>query len=207
MRLRSRNAIPDAEGFHDAAVMRRVTQFAAVDYCEMSKVENILKSTIQLDDYDLEDDKDCEEVDVSNRNRLAQEKLNNMVYVKYNRALQRRHRKEGTTDPIELEDIDESNEWLMDRMEDDDDDLVFLGDDLTFNVVCKASGANEPIRLTRASKARATTDGSGPSRSDKGKKHALYDEDDEIEEDIGVLDGEGDGPMFGDNDTIDLDFY
>ncbi|KAD5318143.1 hypothetical protein E3N88_18089 [Mikania micrantha] len=76
---------------------------------EMSKVENILKSTIQLDDCDLEDDKDCEEVDVSN----------------------------------------------------------------------------------------------------KGKQHALYDEDDEddeIEEDIGVLDGEGDGPMFGDNDTIDLDF-
>ncbi|KAD6454823.1 hypothetical protein E3N88_09529 [Mikania micrantha] len=41
----------------------------------------------------------------------------------------------------------------------------------------------------------------------EGKQHALYDEDDEIEEDIGVLDGEGDGPMFGDNDTIDLDFY
>ncbi|KAD2021887.1 hypothetical protein E3N88_42005 [Mikania micrantha] len=31
--------------------------------------------------------------------------------------------------------------------------------------------------------------------------------DDEIEEDIGVLGGEGDGPMLGDNDTIDLDFY
>ncbi|KAD5318196.1 hypothetical protein E3N88_18142 [Mikania micrantha] len=140
-----------------------------------------------------------------------------MVYVKYNRALQRRHRKEGTTDPIELEDIDESNEWLMGKMEDDeqnddDDDLVFIGDDLTFNVVCKASGADEPIRLTRASKARAskaraTTDGSGPSRIDKGKQHALYDEDDEIEEDIGVLDEEGDGPMLGDNDTIDLDLY
>ncbi|KAD7476981.1 hypothetical protein E3N88_00117 [Mikania micrantha] len=100
------------------------------------KVENILKSTIQLDDYDLDGDKDCEEIDVSNaaqrkkarkRNRLAQEKLNNMVYVKYNRALQCRHRKEGTTDLIELEGIDESNEWLMGKMEDDeqtdDDDL------------------------------------------------------------------------------------
>ncbi|KAD3336818.1 hypothetical protein E3N88_32337 [Mikania micrantha] len=64
---------------------------------EMSKVENILKSTIQLDDYDLDDDKDCDEVDISN--------------------------------------------------------------------------------------------------------------DDEIEEDIGVLDGEGDGPILGDNDTINLDLY
>ncbi|KAD4584133.1 hypothetical protein E3N88_21734 [Mikania micrantha] len=33
MLLRPRNAIPDAEGFHDEAVMRWVTQFAAVDYC------------------------------------------------------------------------------------------------------------------------------------------------------------------------------
>ncbi|KAD1469137.1 hypothetical protein E3N88_42786 [Mikania micrantha] len=31
--------------------------------------------------------------------------------------------------------------------------------------------------------------------------------DDEIEEDIGVLDGEGDGPILGDNDTINLDLY
>ncbi|KAD4889157.1 hypothetical protein E3N88_21230 [Mikania micrantha] len=70
-----------------------------------------------------------------------------------------------------------------------------------------SSGADEPIRLTRASKARATTDDSGPSRSDKEKEHALYDEDEEIEEDIGVLDSEGDGTMLGDIDTIDLEFY
>ncbi|KAL8259540.1 hypothetical protein R6Q59_027493 [Mikania micrantha] len=61
-----------------------------------------------------------------------------------------------------------------------------------------------PIGLTRASKAKETTDGSRPSRSDKRKQHALYDE---IEEDISALDGEGDGPMLGDIDTIDLDFY
>ncbi|KAD3337685.1 hypothetical protein E3N88_33205 [Mikania micrantha] len=109
-----------------------------------------------------------------------------MGYVKFNRALHRQHRKKGTTDLIELVDIDESNGWLMGKMEDDeqndDDDLVFIRDDLTFNVVCKASEAYEPIHLTRASKAKATTDGSGPSRK-------------------------GDGPMLGDIDTIDLDFY
>jgi len=51
-----------------------------------------------------------------------------MVYVKFNRALQRRYKKEGSGDPIILEDIDESNEWLMGWMDnyDEDDDLVFL---------------------------------------------------------------------------------
>ncbi|KAD3337698.1 hypothetical protein E3N88_33218 [Mikania micrantha] len=43
--------------------------------------------------------------------------------------------------------------------------------------------------------------------SDKGKQHALYDEDDKIEKYIGVLDVEGDGPMLGDIDTIDLDLH
>ncbi|KAD2392871.1 hypothetical protein E3N88_39848 [Mikania micrantha] len=33
---------------------------------EMSKVENIINSTIQHVDYDLEYDKDCEEVDAAN---------------------------------------------------------------------------------------------------------------------------------------------
>ncbi|KAD5507879.1 hypothetical protein E3N88_15582 [Mikania micrantha] len=65
------------------------------------------------------------------RNQLAQEKLNNTMYVKYKRASQRRHRKEGATHLIELEDIDGSNEWLMGKMEDDqqnddDDDLLFI---------------------------------------------------------------------------------
>ena len=66
-----------------------------------------------------------------------------MVYVKFNRALERRS---GTHDPIDLDDIDDSNEWLMGRMEndEDEDDLVFLDDDLTWDVVGKASGANEP---------------------------------------------------------------
>ncbi|KAL8245633.1 hypothetical protein R6Q59_006849 [Mikania micrantha] len=56
----------------------------------------------------------------------------------------------------------------------------------------EASRANGPIRLTRASKTRATYDGFGPSRCGKGKQHALYDGDAEIEENIGVLSSEGD---------------
>ncbi|KAD7477004.1 hypothetical protein E3N88_00140 [Mikania micrantha] len=73
----------------------------------------------------------------------------------------------------------------MMKLNDDDDNLVFFGD--FGNVVYKASRANGPIRLTRASKTRATYDGFGPSRCGKDKQHALYDGDAEIEENIGVL--------------------
>ncbi|XP_039048245.1 uncharacterized protein LOC120188944 [Hibiscus syriacus] len=44
------------------------------------------------------------------RNRLAQTQLNNLVYVKYNRALKRRYNHRDVIDPISLDDIDESNE-------------------------------------------------------------------------------------------------
>ncbi|CAL5344284.1 unnamed protein product [Camellia sinensis] len=67
------------------------------------------------------------------RNRLAQKRLNDLVFVKYNRALKRRYISRGKFDPISLKDIDESNEWLIGRMEnelvfdDDDDDDDSLG--------------------------------------------------------------------------------
>ncbi|KAJ9544035.1 hypothetical protein OSB04_023742 [Centaurea solstitialis] len=143
------------------------------------------------------------------RNRLAQERLNDMVYVKFNRSLQ--HRK-GTHDPIDLEDIDESNEWLMGRMEndeDEEDDLVFLDDDLTWGAVDRASGANEASYFTRRS-TRGDNDGAGSSRIDKGKTPILVDEDDEVEEDIGVgriNDDEGDGDTLGFDDADLEDIY
>ncbi|KAE8715827.1 hypothetical protein F3Y22_tig00110160pilonHSYRG00705 [Hibiscus syriacus] len=143
------------------------------------------------------------ELHTKKRNRLAQSRLNDMVFVKFNRALERRA-KSKETDPILLQDIDESNEWLMIRMEDDEDDdeAMFVGEDLTWSDVANASGAYESSYLTRASK--VMNDGAGPSRNDKGKSPAhnpissrqsrrcLVDED-EMEEDIGVSSDEGDG--------------
>ncbi|KAI3721407.1 hypothetical protein L2E82_32417 [Cichorium intybus] len=136
------------------------------------------------------------------RNRLAQERLNDMVYVKFNRALRRRYRSEGSGDPIMLEEIDECNEWLMGRMENEEenDDLVFLDDDLTYEDVARASGAYEPSYATRASRGREDDDEAGPSRSARGKGHALVDEDD-VEEDFEGIDGdEEDAPVFGFDD-------
>ncbi|XP_075473332.1 uncharacterized protein LOC142504339 [Primulina tabacum] len=44
------------------------------------------------------------------RNKLEQKKLNDLVYIKYNRALRRRYDMHDTIDPISLVDIDDSNE-------------------------------------------------------------------------------------------------
>nr|KAJ0220498.1 hypothetical protein LSAT_V11C200084470 [Lactuca sativa] len=75
-----------------------------------------------------------------------------MVFAKFNRVLERRA-KDKENDPILLEDIDEINEWLMIKMEDDnDDEVMFVGEDLTWRGVAKVSGGYELIYLTRASK-------------------------------------------------------
>jgi hypothetical protein len=151
---------------------------------------------------------------------LAQSRLNDLVFVKYNRALRRRFIKKDSSDPIILEDIDESNEWLLGRMEDDSDDeveFVFGDDDLTWEHVARASGANDPSYVTRASRLKNMAGSS--SRSDKGKgiacstapqssKVVLVDEEEE-EEENDVDDDEnytGDGEdAYGDDDS-DLEF-
>ncbi|CAH1452891.1 unnamed protein product [Lactuca virosa] len=144
------------------------------------------------------------------RNRLAQERLNDMVFVKFNRSLERRA-KDKENDHLILQEIDESNEWLMGRMEDEsDDEAVFVGEDLTWRDVAHDSGAYEPSYRTRAS--RVQNDGTVTSGVNKGKttvqpshRH-LVDED--VEEDIGVYsdDGGGDGVVQvddEDNDSLD----
>lgn len=145
---------------------------------------------------------------------MTQNRLNDMVFVKYNRALQRRYRLKDTIDPIDLEETDESNEWLVGRM--DGDDLVFEDDDLTWDLVSKASGANEPSYPTRASSIRAEKDKNASTSSIPRQKASqrpspmlLIDEDDdnEIEEDVEdeankyveseeYLDSEKLGPLF-----------
>ncbi|GJU90964.1 hydroxyproline-rich glycoprotein family protein [Tanacetum coccineum] len=149
------------------------------------------------------------------RNRLAQSRLNDMVFVKFNRALERRSRREGNADPILLNEIDDSNEWMMGRMEDDcndGDDLVYIGEDLTWGDVERASGANDPSYSTRASR----QSGVGSSRVDKGKGQTpvrksrpfeLVDEDD-FEEDIEASNDDNGAPVaIFDGDDDDLDDY
>ncbi|VVB01793.1 unnamed protein product [Arabis nemorensis] len=96
------------------------------------------------------------------RNRLVQSRLSDMVFVKYNRFLQRRKEKKVTGDSFVLEEIDDNNEWLLGEMdgdsEEENDDLVFENDDLTWNMVSQVSGAEEPSYRIRAATTSANTD-------------------------------------------------
>nr|VDC61642.1 unnamed protein product [Brassica rapa] len=126
------------------------------------------------------------------RNRLAQSRLNDMVFVKYNRALQRRMKRNDAKDPILLDEIDDSNEWLMGKMDgnssnDEDDDFVHDDEDLTWSVVSEAVGAEEPSYTTRGAKTPKDNKGKGiASSSTQNKRHGpsashleLVDEDDD----------------------------
>ncbi|RVW78976.1 hypothetical protein CK203_040167 [Vitis vinifera] len=132
-----------------------------------------------------------ENIHSKRRNRLDHQHLNDLVYIKYNRALKRRYNERNTIDPISLKDIDDSNEWLIGRMEYEDshggaqDDFVFDDDNLTWGDVAKAAGVEEARTL--------------PS-------HSLIDED----EDGGMVDSadeeDGEGYKCGDGNDDDDDF-
>ena len=98
------------------------------------------------------------------RNRLEHQHLNDLVYIKYNQAFKKRYDEHDTIDPIILKEIDESNEWLIGRIDDGDsydhidvqDNLVFDDDDLTWGDVGRASEAKEP-RFDPRARARASS--------------------------------------------------
>ena len=108
--------------------------------------------------------------------------------------MKKRYNERDTIDPIILKEIDESNEWLIGRMDDEDshdhvdaqDDLVFDDDDLTWGDVAKASEVEEPRFDTRArasssklpsSRGNDITSNSRPMPSSL----SLIDEDEEID--------------------------
>ncbi|XP_059667593.1 uncharacterized protein LOC132313007 isoform X2 [Cornus florida] len=53
------------------------------------------------------------------RNMVAQSRLNDLVFIKYNRALRCRYNMRDSIDPISVKDIDDSNEWLIERIHGD----------------------------------------------------------------------------------------
>ncbi|RVW69218.1 hypothetical protein CK203_060811 [Vitis vinifera] len=79
-----------------------------------------------------------ENIHSKRRNRLDHQRLNDLVYIKYNRALKKRYNERNTIDPISLKDIDDNNECLIGIMEYEDShggaqkDFVFDDDNLTW---------------------------------------------------------------------------
>ncbi|KAE8695418.1 putative CCCH-type zinc finger family protein [Hibiscus syriacus] len=70
-------------------------------------------------------------------------------------AMKDEHYKTDTIDHVLLKDINESNERLLGRMEDDSenkDDFVFDDDDLTWSQVNRVAGTHNPSYLTSASR-------------------------------------------------------
>ncbi|KAH7565992.1 hypothetical protein JRO89_XS08G0054700 [Xanthoceras sorbifolium] len=67
-----------------------------------------------------------------------------------NTSFEGRDQKRDTIDPISLNDIDDSNEWVIGRVDDEgegEDENVFSEDGLTWIEVARATGDGEPSYL------------------------------------------------------------
>eukprot|EP00261_Vitis_vinifera_P016589 XP_010645792.1 PREDICTED: uncharacterized protein LOC100251090 [Vitis vinifera] len=153
-----------------------------------------------------------ENIHSKRRNRLDHQRLNDLVYIKYNRALKRRYNERNTIDPISLKDIDDSNEWLIGRMEDEDshggaqDDFVFDDDNLTWGDVARATRAEEARFDTRArAKARPSSSTIPPTRriassSRTLPSHSLIDEDEDGDMVDSADEEDGEGYQYAQSD-------
>ena len=121
-------------------------------------------------------------------------------------------------DPISLNNIDDSNEWLVGRMyedEQEDEDYVFDDDELTWKDVGIASGAYERDHNTRRKNVNASSSGKKKGKvATRSTTRLIYeDEEDEVaiveksdteEEDVGddetEEEGEDDFALSGDDD-------
>ncbi|XP_059597713.1 uncharacterized protein LOC109121933 [Vitis vinifera] len=157
-----------------------------------------------------------ENIHSKRRNRLDHQRLNDLVYIKYNRALKRRYNERNTIDPISLKDIDDSNEWLIGRMEDEDshggaqDDFVFDDDNLTWGDVARAAGDEEARFDTRA-RARASSSIIPPTRGIASSSrtlpsYSLIDEDEDGDMVNSADEEDGEGYKCGDGNDDDDDF-
>ncbi|KAL4343095.1 hypothetical protein AHAS_Ahas11G0044100 [Arachis hypogaea] len=142
-----------------------------------------------------------EHIHTKKRNRLDHERMESLVFIKYNQQLIERYNLKDEVDPIALNNIDECNERLVgeigtatfrdDDNMDDDADLVHQDDNtLSWNLVFEAMGGHEPTTYTRRQqnkkrKEPATARGgakggpSGSKASKKGKGNAVIVEEEE----------------------------
>ncbi|XP_009786406.2 lariat debranching enzyme isoform X2 [Nicotiana sylvestris] len=96
-----------------------------------------------------------EHIHTKKRNKLELKKLNDLVFVKYNRTLARRYKARNIIDPILLDNIDEANEWLTGAPENHEEEEVFEGEGLTFGHVAMASEVEENVYGFRGSTLRS----------------------------------------------------
>ncbi|XP_060216894.1 uncharacterized protein LOC132644325 isoform X1 [Lycium barbarum] len=125
------------------------------------------------------------EIHTKKRNRLELSRLNNLVYIKYNRTLRRRYDVGDTVDPILLDNIDEANEWLIGCPQNEEEELVYEGCDLDWGTVSRASGVEENIYGLRggSSSSRSHNKGKGVATTARSssRSRCLIDENSESE--------------------------
>ncbi|XP_059287601.1 uncharacterized protein LOC132040931 [Lycium ferocissimum] len=126
-----------------------------------------------------------EHIHTKKRNRLELSRLNNLVYIKYNRTLRRRYDVGDTVDPILLDNIDEANEWLIGCPRNEEEELVYEGCDLDWGTVSRASGVEENIYGLRggSSSSRSHNKGKGvaTTTTSSSRSRCLIDENSESE--------------------------
>ncbi|KAF9607516.1 hypothetical protein IFM89_036878 [Coptis chinensis] len=137
------------------------------------------------------------------RNCLLQSKLNDLVYIQYNRMLEKRFKErlaDNDSDPILLKEIDENDDWII-PSETQLEDFVVEGDDLTWEQVRAARGADIDV---------------GPSTRNRTRNSITIrdkadDEEDEVDFEAhtgGGEQGEGnrdDDDVNGSDDDIDIE--
>ena len=84
---------------------------------------------------------------------MKHQRLHDLVYIKYTQALKAHHDLRNKIDPILLQNIDDSNEWLVREMsanlQDTEDEVVFEDNGLTWGDIARASSVGELQTYTR----------------------------------------------------------
>ena len=121
------------------------------------------------------------------RNCLLQQKLNELVFIQYNKRLQKHFMslQNKSLDPILLRDVEENDDWTI-PTEDELQDFVDGGDDLLWSDVQEAMGANVDAQPNNRSKRERYRDDDGDDITDVGNDldeevNALDDVDSEAE--------------------------
>lgn len=122
-------------------------------------------------------------IHIKNRNRLEHNRMQDLVFIKCNQALKARYDCRDVIDPISLDEIADSNEWLAGEMNDAKQESVFGDDNLTWGDVAAAAIAGQPrTYMTQARRESTSISLSSRAREiEEEEAHSKETEDEGIE--------------------------
>ncbi|XP_043687964.1 uncharacterized protein LOC122639207 [Telopea speciosissima] len=146
-----------------------------------------------------------EMIHTKKRNMLEHQRLNDLVYIQYNRRLQVRFQEKReqsrNPNPLVLDDLDWSSEWMTGIS---DDELVHPGDDLTWRTVSTVSGASSLFHGTnRVRRSGPSTSGAAPALASYSRRNRVHEESSDDELEFGLELNQGD---VHDDEDVEDDF-